>query len=162
VVNRVETLLTTLAGCLCEEIRTANLPEPCWCGVMPGARIAVDYVGMCEEQDGMAWTRLSLAYPASAVGVPNQTMKNCSGGLGIEIELGVMRSSPTMTDDGEPPSEAAQLAAAQVQVGDMLAMMRAVACCTELQEYDYIMSQYAPVGPEGFAVGGTFTVMVAL
>lgn len=158
----VDDLLQSLAGCLCEQIRAAGLPEPCFCGVLPGSLVAVDYVGMCEERDGMAWARLAMAYPASGVGVPNQSMRNCSGGLGIEIELGAMRSAPTLTDDGEPPTEAQQLAVSQVQNGDMLAMMQAVACCAPLQNYDWIMSSYSPQGPTGFAVGGTFTVMVAL
>lgn len=160
--NRVSVLLAALAGCLCEQIRADNLPEPCFCGVMPGERVAVDYVGMCEEKDGMAWTRLALAYPAARVGVADQSLRNCSGGLGVEIEIGIMRSAPTMTEDGEPPDAASQLLTTDIQMDDMLAMMKAVSCCEELQAYDYILSQYRPQGPTGYAVGGLFTVMVGL
>lgn len=161
-VNPVTTLLTTLAACLCEQIRADELPEPCFCGVLPGERVAVDYINLCEEQDGMAWTRLALSYPASAVGVVNQNLRNCSGGLGVEIEIGIMRAAPTMTEDGEPPSAGDQLASVELQMDDMLAMRKAVACCSALDPYDYILSQYRPSGPLGYALGGTFTVMVAL
>lgn len=161
-VNIVSDLLTTLAGCLCDQIRKDNLPEPCFCGVMPGERIAVDYVGLCEEQDGMAWTRLALAYPAAQVGLVDTSARNCGKGMGIEIEIGVLRSTPTMGDDGEPPDEAAQLASTDLQVADMLAMWRAVNCCEALEAYDYILSQYRPIGPAGFSLGGTFTLMVAM
>jgi hypothetical protein len=162
VVNQIDTLLTALAGCLCAEIAASDTPEPCFCGVMPGIRIAVDYVGMCEDRDGMAWTSLTLAYPASSVGVVDQTLNNCSTGIGIEIQIGIMRSAPTMDAEGNPPDEAMQLATSQIQTADMLSMIKAVQCCEEMQRYDHILSQYNPVGPEGYAVGGFFTVMVAL
>lgn len=155
-------LLVALAGCLCQSIRDAGLPDPCFCGVMPGEQIAIDYVTGCDDQNGMAWTRLQLGYPASGVGVVNQQVRNCSGGFGVEIEMGVMRSAPIMQDDGEPPTAADQLLSTELQMGDMWAMVQAVNCCDALQNYDYIMSQYRPRGPAGFAVGGTFTVMVAL
>ena len=161
-VNQVSLLLETLAACLCEQVNADGLTPLCFCGVLPGEAVAVDYVGQCEDRDGMAWTRLALLYPATGVGVINQRVHNCGGGLTAEIEIGVMRSTPTLTPDGEPPTEADQLLSSQVQIADMLAMHRAVSCCASLQQYDYILSQYRPRGPAGFAVGGTFTVMVGL
>jgi hypothetical protein len=162
VVNQIDDLLTALAGCLCAQIAASDTPEPCFCGVMPGIRIAVDYVGLCEDKDGMAWTSLALAYPAAGVGVVDQSVNNCSTGIGIEIQIGVMRSAPTMDTEGNPPDEASQLATSQIQTADMISMIRAVQCCEEMQAYDHILSQYTSIGPEGYAVGGYFTVMVAL
>jgi hypothetical protein len=155
-------LLTDLAGCLCEQIREDGLQEPCFCGVMPGERVAFDYVGNCEDQDGMAWTRLITAYPAAGVGRVNQTVNNCNSTLGIEVEIGLLRSAPTMEAEGEPPSEGSQLETTALQIADMLAMARAVQCCFGNKDYDYILSQYRPFGPMGFAVGGTYSLMVAL
>lgn len=155
-------VLTELASCLCEQIRKDGLPEPCFCGVMPGQLVAYDYVGACEEQNGMAWTRLSTGYPAAGVGRPDVNVRNCSSGVGIEIELGMLRRAPTLQEGGEPPTEAMQLESVKTQTGDMLAMWRAVNCCFGDKGNDYILSTYRPFGPQGFAVGGTFMVMVAL
>lgn len=158
----ISLMLTDLAACLCAQIADDGLPEPCFCGVLPGARVAFDYVGTCDDRDGMAWTRLGLAYPATGVGRVDTTIRNCSSGLGVDIEIGILRSAPTMNENGEPPDEAAQLATADLQMADMLAMARAVQCCFGDSGRDYILGQYRPVGPEGFAVGGLFSVMVAL
>lgn len=161
-VNQIDSLLTALAGCLCAQIAASDTPEPCFCGVLPGARVAVDYVGLCEDKDGIAWTRLTLLYPATGVGVVSQTVNNCGSSLGIEIEIGIMRTAPTMDTEGNPPDEATQLATSQIQNADILSMIQAIQCCEEMQRYDHIVSQYIPVGPEGYAVGGYMTVMVAL
>lgn len=155
-------VLTELASCLCEQIRKDDLPEPCFCGVLPGQLVAYDYVGVCEQQDGMAWTRLATSYPAAGVGRVDQNISNCGSGIGVEIELGVLRQAPTLQEGGEPPTEAMQLESVRVQMGDMLAMWRAVNCCFSEKGTDYILQGYRPFGPQGFAVGGSFTVMVAL
>lgn len=160
--NVISRLLTDLAACLCEQIKDAGLPDPCFCGVMPGARVALDYVGNCEQQDGMAWTRLTTAYPAAGVGRVDTSLGNCGVGLGIDIEIGIIRSAPRMTEDSEPPEEGAQLEATDLQSADLIAMRQAVVCCFGDKGYDYIVGPYLPYGPEGFAVGGTMTVMVAL
>jgi hypothetical protein len=156
----VSDVLANLAACLCAQIRDDGLPEPCFCGVMPGDRIPFDYVGNCDDQDGMAWARLITAYPASGVGRVNTEVRNCSAGIGVDIELGILRTSPVMQEDGEPPEEAAQLASSQLQVADMYAMFKAVQCCFAGEDVDYILGAYRGFGPEGYAVGGTITVMV--
>lgn len=158
--NNVTRLLTDLAGCLCSEL--AESKPLCFCGVLPGSRVAYDYVGMCEEKDGMAWTRLGTSYPSTGVGRIDTNLRNCGSGLGFDIEMGVLRSAPTMKEGGEPPDEGDQLSSVDLQISDMLAMYRAVACCLGPKNYDFILSQYRPFGPEGFAVGGTLTVMVTL
>lgn len=158
----VSDVLTSLAACLCEQIRDDGLPEPCFCGVMPGDRVPFDYVGNCEGQDGMAWTKLVMAYPASGVGRVSQEIRNCSAGIGVDIELGILRMAPVLTEDGEPPEAAAQAASSVLQVADMYAMFKAVQCCFGTQNVDYILGPYRGFGPEGYAVGGTISVMVAL
>lgn len=136
--------------------------EPCFCGVMPGERVPFDYVGNCEDKDGMAWTRLVNSYPATGVGLVSTDVRNCSATMGFDIELGVLRTGPLMTEDGEPPTDAAQLQAVLQQTEDMLSMYRAISCCDALAERDYIVGQYRPFGPQGFALGGTMMVMVTL
>lgn len=159
--NPVSAILTNLAACLCQQIAEDGLPPTCYCGVQVGDSVAIDYIGACEERDGMAWTRLALAYPSNQVGVPNTMLRNCGIGFGIEVEIGVMRTGPMWGDDGEPPDEATVLAASDLQVADMYAMLRAIDCCDSLTEHDYILQAYRPQ-MLGFALGGSFTILVGL
>lgn len=160
--DMISRLLTDLAACLCAQIQEDGLPEPCFCGVMPGARVAYDYVNGCEEQDGMAWTRLTLAYPAGGVGRVDSSIRNCNTGLGVDIEIGILRRAPTLDENRNPPDEASQLGSTDLQTADMLAMFKAIQCCFAESDRDYIIGAYRPFGPEGFAVGGTLPIMVAL
>lgn len=156
----ISDVLTSLAACLCEQIRADGLKEPCFCGVMPGDRIPFDYVGNCDDQDGMAWVKMVTAYPAAGVGRVSTEIRNCSAGIGVDFELGILRSAPTMTDEAEPPEPEAQATSSALQVADMYAMFRAVQCCFDNEGLDYILGVYRPFGPEGYAVGGTLIVMV--
>lgn len=107
----------------------------------------------------MAWVRLALVYPAARVGQVDTTLRNCSAGLGIEIEIGIVRTAPPWEEAGEPPTEAANLAGSELMVEDMATMMQAVVCCNSLD--DYILGSYRPQ-IMGMALGGTFTVMTAI
>lgn len=150
--NVIQTVLDDLATCLCAQILTDGLPPLCFCGVVPGEDVALDRTGDCDDACGQAWVRLATAYPSVAIGQPSQVPGNCTQGIGLEIEMGVIRCFDV--GDGRSPVEESVLAAAgQLQVADMLAMWRAVACCR--QSKDFIIGQYVPVGPQGGIVGGT-------
>jgi len=155
--NRIDILLESLATCLCAQIAEDGSPEPCFCGVMAGDHIIPSF-SICQEKNGMAWVRLTSAYPASGVGIQNQTAKNCGSELGIEVEIGIMREMPYGSDTGEPPTPEEFLAASRLQTADMFSMIRAVNCCDAIE--DYILSTYTPHGPRGLSIGGTFTVML--
>jgi hypothetical protein len=148
----INAILADLATCLCAQILTDGLPPVCFCGVVPGQDVALDYAGDCDDACGQAWVRLATAYPSVSVGQPSQIPNNCTVGIGVEIELGIVRCLDV--GDGQTPPDPVELTAAGVlQVADMMAMWRAVACCR--QSKDFIIGQYAPIGPQGGLVGGT-------
>lgn len=150
-------VLAELATCLCRQIKADGLPDLCFCGVVPGDAASDQYTGDCSN-DGMAWVRLITAYPANAVGEPLETPNNCGFGMGLDIELGIMRCVPVGSDDGDPPTAEELLAATDAQVANMMAMQKAVICCPAINMRDTRLNSYVPIGPEGGLNGGTWTI----
>jgi hypothetical protein len=157
--SRVSQVLDDLAVCLCAQIEIDGLPPTCFCGVMPGAEVALDYAGDCEVRCGMAWVRMIAAYPSTSVGAAAERPGNCSAGVGIDIEMGIVRCLD-VGDGGQPPSPDAMAGSARLQSADMMAMWRAVVCCNGSN--DWMMGQYQPYGPEGALVGGMFQIAVTV
>lgn len=154
--EKITTLLTELSTCLCAQILTDGTPPVCFCGVMPGAVVSLDYAGECENECGMAWVRLLQSYPSATLGQPSATPGNCSAAIGVDVELAIVRCIEVGGPDGQPPEPAVLAAAAVLQQADMMSMWRAVACCRNSK--DWVIGQYTPYGPEGGLVGGTLTI----
>jgi hypothetical protein len=157
--NVVSRLLDDLSICLCAQILTDGLPPTCFCGVMPGSEVALDYAGDCDDVCGMAWVRLITTYPSVSVGAAAERPGNCAMGIGVDVEVGVVRCLDA-GDEGEAPSPESMAESARLQAADMLAMWRAIACCRTSK--DWIMGQYQPYGPEGGMVGGTFQIAMTV
>lgn len=159
----IKALMTELAACLCAQIDADGLTKPCFCGIVPGQQVVADFMPDCfglegEELDGMAFVRLALAYPAFQPGVVvEDPAASVIAGLGVDIEIGILRSIPA-PEEGLDEKAAAD--AAMSQYDDMLAIRKAIVCCAELERADFILNQYQPFGPLGIVVGGAFTVMV--
>lgn len=129
----------------------------CFCGVIPGDSAAIEYAGECGEADGMAWVRIAQAYPATGVGLAAQRPGVCGVGTGYDIEVGSMRSI-TVTE--EAPEATEVLAWVEQQDADMNALRRAIQCGVVLNQKDYILGNFTPIGPQGGMVGGAWTVFV--
>jgi len=156
----IQPLLEDLAECLCAQIHEDGSPELCFCGIMPGDGFVAEYAGDCNDRCGAAYVRLTQAYPSVTAGQPDVTRNNCGASLGIDIEIGIIRCAPMPNSRGEAPPPAEVLAAARQQSKDILTMRKAVLCCNELKAHDYIMGTYTPVGPQGDALGGFWTLAV--
>lgn len=154
----ITAILTDLATCLCAQIITDGLPAVCFCGVVPGEQVSLDYVGDCEDACGMAWVRMVTIYPSTVVGQPSTFPGNCGLGLGLDVELGIMRCISVGGEDGQPPSPPELTAAAVLQQADVMAMWRAIACCRTSK--DWVINTYTPLGPEGGIVGGTLSMSI--
>jgi hypothetical protein len=154
-------LLTNLAACLCAQIEADESPATCFCGVVAGSSITEDYLGDCDVACGMAWVRLASSYPASVVGVPDETPGNCGKMTGLDIEMGILRCEP-QGEYGEPPTAQQRAEAAEQQVKDMVTMKRAIKCCSSLRSKDVLLGLYAPAGPRGGLVGGAWTFATVL
>lgn len=150
----IQTRIEELATCLCAQIVSDGNGEVCFCGVMPGAEIAFDYIGNCGDDGpcGMAYVNLTDAQPANGVATPNTEVNNCGSLLGFSIEIGILRCVP-IEKDGEPPDPAVLLAVSRIVNADIKTMQRAVACCSPKP---YILGTYQPYGPTGAVIGGTF------
>lgn len=151
-------VLDSLAECLCTAVNANQ--ATCFCGVLPGAQVALDYAGCYEDgcQNGMGWVRLAGMYSATVTGQPSLTPGNCSVGTGVDIEMGVIRCAPQPADDGTPPSVVDQSDSSVLQVLDAAAVRAAVLCCDALNLKDTIVSGWVPIGPEGAVVGGRLTL----
>ena len=153
--NSIWERVTNLATCLCATCEE-NATPLCFCGVVPGLEVALDYHGNCANVCGMAWVRVSAMYPASSVGAVNTQPGNCGSLVGVDVELGIMRCMPVGEADGSPPTPDQLRAAAELQISDALALWSAVRCCDP--DSDWLIGQYQPFGPSGGIVGGTVEV----
>lgn len=156
--NPVTTVLTELATCLCAQILIDETPKVCFCGLVPGAEVAMEYAGDCADACGMAWVRLANSYPSTSIGLPSVAPGNCQSGIGLDVELGIARCVEVGQADGSPPTPGQLAASAVLQSEDMMTLWRAVACCR--QSKDWVIGQYTPFGPEGGLVGGVVFVSI--
>jgi len=162
--NRVWATVSALAACLCAAIENPDngVPGVCFCGVWPGAQVVAQYAGDCNDTCGMAWVRLSGYYPASSVGVQSLQLGNCTAGMGMELEVGILRCMSVGTNEGEPPSPQELADAAQLQIADMQVIWQAVLCCEAFDARSSIIGPYTPTGPQGGIVGGSITIATAV
>lgn len=159
--NFVSDRLIAVAACLCQQIRDDGLPEPDWCGVLPGEAPFPVYLG--EDCSTQAWVRLGTAYPSDGFAGDQQQQQpgNCTSGLGIDVEIGILRCFP-MPEDGAGPSESEIADAFDLQTSDMLTMWRAVNCCTDLPNSEFILTGYTPIGPQGGLIGGSWGIRLVM
>lgn len=149
--------ITSLLGCLCEEVIRSGLPPVCICTPLPGEEIATDYV---SEDAGMAWVRLESAWPSTSF--PNPSAASCSAPIAYGLEVGLAYCAPTLEEDGSPPPFGAQFDTTRVQIAAMAAMRRAILCCfPAARAQDVVLGLYVPMGPAGGVVGGTWSISVA-
>lgn len=142
-----------LAGGLEVQFAERGYDKPCILTPMPGEAVALDYCDNGECGVGMAWTRLVSIRPSD--NVFQQQQQPCPQMYAIEVEVGMMRGAPTW-DNGAPSAEA-QMAATIQQMADA-GLMLTVLETVETPAGDVASSMaYAPVGPEGGCLGGTWT-----
>lgn len=146
--------LLQLLDCLCTSIEDCGLDPVCVCQPMPGMDVALDYTdGACEQDgaDGMAWIRLVSVWNTDAFPQVMQTPSRCDNyEAAFSFEVGIVRSVP-IDSEGNPPSPDVLLALTERQVSEALLMQRAITCCFDEA---VLLGTYAPIGPQGAAVGG--------
>jgi hypothetical protein len=155
------TYMASLVECLKQQQQEMLLPEMCFLAVVPGEAAAADYMGDCEDKNGMGWVRLITTYPTTVVGQPDTTPGNCAKAIGADIEIGVIRMAPTPDEQGNLPTEDEQNAISSLVVDDMLAMIKAISCCDVLDPEDVVTGPWTPLGPEGGVTGGVVILSAA-
>lgn len=147
--QKIDDLIT----CLCAQIIEDGNGNVCFCGIMPGSEVAMDYFGECTDACGMAYVTLETGTPANGIGVENTQVNNCGSAFTFDVEIGILRCVEAGDEHGAPPTPESLNETAHVQFADILTMRRAVQCCNPKP---YILGAYTPYGPTGGAVGGTF------
>jgi hypothetical protein len=157
--NRVNDLLTGIAACLCAEVNAPTVEKPngpmCFCGVIAGQAAVHDLWPDCTH-DGMAWVRLALSYPSLALGIQDQSPGVNRKFVGVDIEIGMVRSYEVESDGSITDTEQARMVLQSTD--DMMAMRHVIACCDTLQERDFILGTWTPIGPTGLVYGGAWTL----
>lgn len=160
----ISPLVLRLLGCLESEAEAAGVPGFCRLGPMPYGSVIIDACGECyggEDCGGQAWVR--LVYSFASTDFPNEdAAAQCATGRAFALEVGIARCTPTMDDDGNPPSEDAVLAAWMLQMADMRVMQRAISCCfgADDVDLDYVLGQYLPNPDQGACGFSTWNVLV--
>lgn len=149
---RINSLLATLAAALCAELTVAeedsDVPKPTLCTVLPGSAVAFDY---CDE-GGMAYTRLVGIIPINA------NPGKCATEFEVGVEIAILRCAPVVTEGGELPDDAEQLAASMLQNFDMGLMHKVISCTEVPQVFDFLtLGTFTPIGPDGGCLGGSWT-----
>jgi hypothetical protein len=161
-------VMVELAACLCAEIEASGLPEPCFCGLLPGSSVSLDFCGQgkCEGNcGGQAWVRPVDAYPSVQFPVADVNPTNCQSPLAFRVEVGIARCMPMGKNSAvagyTPPTLEQQLEATRLQMADMAAIRRAISCCmTANENLDYVLESYTPLPTQGGCGGGSFTVVI--
>jgi hypothetical protein len=150
----VISILAELLESLTAQIRAAGKEdEYCSITVQPGNAVTFDF-GPESGCGGIAWTRLIGSTPT--VGG-----NKCIAWMTHTIEIGVVGPVPGLdySEIGgyEIPSDVELFEAAQRQSDEMQMM---IAALNSADVEDLTVGAYAPSGPEGGVLGGTFTVTV--
>ena len=155
-------MLAILVQSLTDVLREEDvLDSMCAVTVYPGNAVPVDYVGG-DECMGMAWVRHVASNPTARFPSADVSVDNCAYTLAHTIEVGLIRPAPIAASDGstvELPDPVAHLSSALEIAEDMMLMRDAIVRAAKSIDF-VILGSYTPAGPEGGAVGGTWTVTV--
>lgn len=156
-------MLAVLLQELSNVLRDADrLDDMCVLTVFPGNGVPIDYIGTDDSCGSMAWVRHVGSTPTVRFPAADVSIDNCFSTLAHMVEIGIVRPAPIPESDGndvELPDDMAQLNSALDLADDMMLMKDAVARASKTIDY-VILGGYTPTGPEGGAVGGTWTITI--
>jgi hypothetical protein len=156
--------LLSLAECLCEELNKpdsdGNVEEPCFCGVVAGDAVLMDYV---TDGGVMGWVRLTGSFPSTEFPTPDLTLA-CGTQYAHEVEIGVARRSPIVATGSRrpqvPPTVEQWGELARLQAADLAAIRRAVHCCLGGDGPDFVLGQMQQEGPQGGVLATYWSLFV--
>ncbi|MGO1566463.1 MAG: hypothetical protein ACTHXC_00435 [Brachybacterium sp.] len=153
-------LLMELSACLCAELGEGA--TPCFCGVLVGNSIPVEYADSGCDNCGAAYVRMASAYPSTQLFPNPDDTAQCNSVLAFSVAVGVVRCAPIGDSQGNPP-EASEMAEISRQLlADMSAIRRAIICCfaEKYEDVEYVLGTYEPTPNEGGVAGGEWTVTI--
>jgi hypothetical protein len=157
---RLAKVLAELSDCLCVSLETVGAGPTCFCGVVGGESPAWDYCGECQgDKCGMGYITVQSVFPSSQFPEADP-LTQCAAPFAAAITIGALRCYPSMSENGDLPTEDEMLEAFLATNADMGAMLEAIQCCSALEEY--ALGAWSPLGPTGGCAGGEWTLTVAL
>lgn len=160
-------VITELASCLCTELEAAGFTM-CFCGLMPGGEVPLDYCGgECDTEGcgGQAWVRVVSVFASIEFPIPTDFAR-CGTGRVATLEIGHAMCAPSPADDGTPPSVQQQYDATFRQMASMDAMWRTIACCfaeyMEKRDRSYVVGEYTAIPAGGGCLAATWSLTVEL
>jgi hypothetical protein len=127
--------------------------DVCRVVLAPGGEIAWDTCGesTCAGKDGQLWA-LPLSMTVTDEGPCER--------ITFDAEIGIIRCAAPPGADGEPPSEEAVLADAELQAADADSIRYVIDCCEGRSERlrGIVLTSWRALGPTGGCVGGQWNV----
>lgn len=132
--------------------------------LVPGRDVAWDNCCGDGNTGGQLYVRAVTGFPSGPFPQHNTSTKCDAPFRAWQLAVGVIRCTPTIDDQGNPPSAAALTANTLGVMEDAHALETAIKCC--LREaprvQGVILVAWTPQGPQGGCVGGEWTVWVNL
>ena len=150
-------ILAELAHCLCAEVALSPGGATCFCGIIPGQLMPMDFCNCGSEAEpcGQAFVQLDSLFPSTRLPAQVNDHTSCNAPLAMEVKVGVYRCLPGLDGEGNPPDESQQLEAQRIAGGDMWAAYRAMHCClNQHRRMDALIGRFQPLGPAGDCGGG--------
>lgn len=149
-------VMLSLASATSDELSAAELPVD-YAYLQAGAEPVIDHAG-----NGKSCSELIVNLVA-AIPVDNfpavAEVATCGSQFGYEVQVGVFRCAPTISGrNNTTPSVEDQIASTRMHLADMAAVKRSI--CKTLRDRHYVIRGFAPYGPEGGAVGGTWLIFI--
>lgn len=154
-------MLAELNACLCAALGDS---VPCFCQIIVGPDIPMDYVGECDNGDeacGVAYVRVVGAYPTS--NFPEiQAAPTCNMVMAYNLAVGVLRCTSVGEEDGTPVNQEEFAKLQLLLLSDMKAIRRAIQCCflRAFPRAAHVMGTFTPFPMEGGVVGGEWPIAV--
>lgn len=161
--TRIYPMLAELSACLCAGLGDG---KPCFCGVLVGNDLPVDYVGACADENGdascgVAYVRVVGAFPTSSFPEP-MVNAGCNTLMAYNIAVGVLRCWPVGEEDGGPVDPDELRALSLDLLTDMNIIRKAIQCCflRAFPNVSHVMGTYQPLSVEGGVAGGEWPITV--
>jgi hypothetical protein len=171
-------LAEVVLGCLCAELdataaRIEGQPGcPARACVVPGAPAWDDCGGACDGTGtcGQLTVNVARTYPSTNFPVMDQTVQGLRGctppaSTAAELVITLLRCTPTLDENGCPPTCEEMDASARELYTDMATIANGLTCClpgTAPRGRRFVLGQSKILGPSGGCVGIEQRVTVAL